>query len=300
MIDRQTCLPPKIFISHSSHDAQIAGQLIDLFKAAFNLPSRDIRCTSVDGSRLPGGAYTDEQIRREISGAVVLIGLISHNSVSSAYVLFELGARWGAGKPLIPVLMHGSKSSMLAGPLTGFNALHADNSAELYQLVHDIGILLDLVPESPSVLQKQVDLIIRGWGRVDERLRVLLVDDDLTTSSGLYIQIEERFAARYHVQLISDPKAACEILSDQNNVRLCITDLVFRSYSELSGVLVAETAIRNSTPIIVVTGHDIKTMNIAAAELKKIGVSSDLILSKPVTRKQYAAFMRQVDQILLK
>ena len=49
-----------IFISHSGQDQQIASVLIDLLRAATNIPPTRIRCTSVDGYRLPGGASTDE------------------------------------------------------------------------------------------------------------------------------------------------------------------------------------------------------------------------------------------------
>lgn len=85
----------KIFISHSAHDASIAASLAELFRTAMRLSKSDIRCTSVDGYRLPAGANTDEQLRREVLEAPVLVGLMSHRSFESAYVLFELGARWG-------------------------------------------------------------------------------------------------------------------------------------------------------------------------------------------------------------
>jgi hypothetical protein len=45
-----------IFISHSGKDEKLAAALIDLIIAATNVPHGRIRCTSVDGYRLPGGA----------------------------------------------------------------------------------------------------------------------------------------------------------------------------------------------------------------------------------------------------
>jgi DNA end-binding protein Ku len=115
----------------------------------------------VDGTRLPGGAYADEQIRREVVESTLLLGIISENAISSKYVLFELGARWGTAKPLIPVLAPGSTPSMLAGPLAGINALRANNVGELLQLVHDIAGVLEISPETASAFRKQVDAIIR-------------------------------------------------------------------------------------------------------------------------------------------
>jgi hypothetical protein len=49
----------KIFISHSSKDVLLVKALIDLIRSALSIPASDIRCTSVPGYKLPGGALTD-------------------------------------------------------------------------------------------------------------------------------------------------------------------------------------------------------------------------------------------------
>ena len=82
----------KVFISHSSNDVQLAKPLIDLLRSALRLRASEIRCTSVPGYKLPGGAETDEQIREELLDAPVFIGLVTEASLESKYVLFELGA----------------------------------------------------------------------------------------------------------------------------------------------------------------------------------------------------------------
>ena len=48
-----------IFICHSSVDKEFVERLIDLLRSALNIPSANIRCTSIDGYRLPAGATTD-------------------------------------------------------------------------------------------------------------------------------------------------------------------------------------------------------------------------------------------------
>jgi hypothetical protein len=73
-----------IFISHSSQDVDIAELLIELLRAALNIPVNRIRCTSIRGYKLRAGASTDESLRKEVHNSRVLIGLITSASLQSA------------------------------------------------------------------------------------------------------------------------------------------------------------------------------------------------------------------------
>ncbi len=59
----------KLFVSHSSKDVDLIILLVNLIRSGLNLSANDIRCTSVDGYRLPGGVNTMDQIRREVRDA---------------------------------------------------------------------------------------------------------------------------------------------------------------------------------------------------------------------------------------
>jgi len=146
----------RLFISHASDDAELALRIVVLLSTALNLPASAIRCTSVDGYRLPGGANTDQQLRREVHESETFVGIVSHSSLRSMYVLFELGARWGAGRSLIPLLSAGLSPSVISGPLSGLNALRADNSSQLHQLVDDVGRELGIKPQSPAVFDRSL------------------------------------------------------------------------------------------------------------------------------------------------
>lgn len=150
----------RLFISHSAADADIAAAVIDLLRAALNLEAGEIRCTSVDGYRLPAGASTDDRLRREVYESAVFIGLVSKRSMASPYVVFELGARWGAGRQLIPLLAPGTSPSQLGGPLQGINALSCDSNSQLLQLVSDVGRALGIQPDTPSSYTRKVEQII--------------------------------------------------------------------------------------------------------------------------------------------
>lgn len=132
-----------VLISHSSRDIPLASEVTEFLRAGLALRAEEIRCSSVDGYRLPGGVNTEAQLRREVSSAKVLIGLITANSLSSPYVLFELGARWGAGLPTIPLLA-GVKAEEMRGPLTLLNALSCSSEGQLHQVLSDMSKLLDM------------------------------------------------------------------------------------------------------------------------------------------------------------
>jgi hypothetical protein len=138
-----------IFISHNSKDAELALAVIELLKGGLGLRSDQIRCSSVDGYRLPVGANTEAKLREEVRAAKVMIGLITPSSLSSSYVMFELGARWGAELFLAPLLA-GVRPQELSGPLSLLNALSSSNEAQLHQLLDDVSKQLDLPLQSAA------------------------------------------------------------------------------------------------------------------------------------------------------
>lgn len=168
----------RLFISHSAKDAPIAERLIELVQAALNLPASSIRCTSVDGYRLPGGASTDDQLRTETLECDAFIGLVSPNSIKSMYVAFELGARWGAGKHLLPVLAPGVRASILDGPLTGLNALKSDSRPQLQQFMHDLAQHLGMQTQSPAAYDRFIDRILELPLSKPDRQDIAVETDD--------------------------------------------------------------------------------------------------------------------------
>jgi hypothetical protein len=156
----------RIFISHSSTDRELAALLVDLLRSSLDLPAEAIRCTSVEGHRLAGGAATDSALRKDIRDCEVFIGLISATSVESAYVLFELGARWGAERHLLPLLAPTAEAAILRGPLLGLNALRCSSAADLQQMIDEIATLLKISAEKPAAYQRHIEQIL-GWGAVE-------------------------------------------------------------------------------------------------------------------------------------
>jgi hypothetical protein len=149
-----------LFISHSNKDADVAKALIELLQAACSIPANRIRCTSVDGYKLDIGTSVEAQLRQEVHDAFTFIGLITPSSVQSAYVAFELGARWGADLHIAPLLAKGADASYLRGPLSGINALNCSSANEVYQLVSNISKRLNVQPSQFAVYSEHVTRLV--------------------------------------------------------------------------------------------------------------------------------------------
>jgi hypothetical protein len=154
-----------VLVSHSSKDVDIASALVEYLRAGLLISK--IRCSSVDGFRLPAGVNTESQLRAEINSARVLIGLITPNSLASAYVMFELGARWGADKFMIPLLA-GATPDMIREPLSLLNSLNAANESQLHQLIGDVGGALGIAVQNPATYVKQLSNVTNKCNAMSE------------------------------------------------------------------------------------------------------------------------------------
>jgi len=171
----QTVPEMLVFISHSGKDEALALALIELLRAALGLRDEQIRCTSVDGYRLEAGANTNEQLKLEVRNAKAFIGLITPYSMASAYVLFELGARWGANLHMIPVLA-GVEPDALEGPLKGINAISAKNISQLHQLVQNLGTRLSLPMQAAASYTRYAENVIEQVSRMSVGIRQQVLD----------------------------------------------------------------------------------------------------------------------------
>jgi hypothetical protein len=140
----------KIFVSHSSVDSRAAEALVDCMRAALNISAKDIRCTSVPGYKLPAGADSNEQLRVEVFECDIFVALLSPSSMLSIYVMFELGARWGANGSMAPIMINGTTGHDLKAPLSAIHAISGSSEADLHQFLENLGDRLGLQLENPS------------------------------------------------------------------------------------------------------------------------------------------------------
>jgi hypothetical protein len=150
----------EIFISHGSIDAPVAKLLISLYEKALKVSARKIRCTSVNGYRLPGGVDTNDTLRTEVFETKLFIALLTPDSIKSPYVLFELGARWGARKPLVPLVARGLSASDLPAPLNGLNALSVCVPDQVWQHIQETAEALAKQLEPSGSFSAEMDALV--------------------------------------------------------------------------------------------------------------------------------------------
>jgi hypothetical protein len=205
----QRATGPKVFISHSAKDEGLAEKVVDLLTSSIEPPLArvDIRCTSVAGCTLEGGAHTDEQLLADIRAAPVFIGLITSPSVASDYVLFELGARWAVGTDrrllTVPLLGPSCTFDMLPGPWKGVNALRTDARDKVLQLVDDVARALGRSAQPPQAWDHAVTGLLGARGgepepRTEETRRrpKLVAIDSIIDARDLERVVESAFSYR--------------------------------------------------------------------------------------------------------
>ena len=210
----------KVFISHSDRDVEIAKLLVELLRNALHLRSNDIRCTSLDGYRMQGGASIDERLRSEVHDAELLIGLITPTSLRSAYVIFELGARWGAEKSMIPLLASGATPEDLEGPLSGINALDSNVDGQVHQLLEDTAKYLHLSLDTASSYAATVNELVRVASEstaVEERLPITSEHPQLSAEARKLLTEAVKSSAR----AIMKANAAGGLIIQANGQNLC-------------------------------------------------------------------------------
>lgn len=148
-----------VFISHSSKDASFVAALVRLLRLGLGLRAAQIRCTTIEETQFAQGADVDCSLRKEILESNSFIAILSPNSLHSTYVLFELGARWGAAKKMFPILVPGMTLEQIDGPISGLHVSECSR-ANLWDLLGQIGGTLGIQTENPQSLQRALDDVL--------------------------------------------------------------------------------------------------------------------------------------------
>ena len=149
--------PVRIFVSHSSRDANLAKAIVTLLKSSLDIKRREIRCSSLESYSLPLGQNIATVLKEELTGKKVLIlGLITKSSMKSNWVLFELGAAWALEHLTIPILGPDADWSDVPEPIQGNGGMKFDDSDKLSHLIDTVAKSLGISPESHSAISAEV------------------------------------------------------------------------------------------------------------------------------------------------
>ena len=152
----------RIFISHSHLDDEIAKKLTEYLKVALEIKDLEIRCTSVIGHELEPGENIESYLKNEIEGDIALIGLLTKHGLASDWVLFELGAAWGKGKKIIPILGPGLKVEDLPGPLKNYKPVSIDSKFSFNGMIRALGSHLQIAQKHSDIRESRRDELIEG------------------------------------------------------------------------------------------------------------------------------------------
>jgi hypothetical protein len=150
----------KVFLSHSAADEQLASAFIDCLLSTMVLDDSEVRCTSVPGHKLPVGSDFTSTLLDDIDGSSVVVGLITPQAITSSWVLFELGATWGAKKNIKPLATDDVDFKSLPGPLSGRHVARISNRSDVAQSMEEIGALVQAKMRSAAKVDKAIDALI--------------------------------------------------------------------------------------------------------------------------------------------
>lgn len=207
----------KIFVSHSSKDRTVAEAIVELLRRALGLRANHIRCTSVDGYALPPGADSDNTLRNDIELCQAFVAILTQSSLASSYVLFEIGARWGSNKPIVPILCAGCPISAIRAPLSGTHAVKCEVRGQVVAMVRTLANSLRLQLEPQETWEVNVTRLL-----------------EINTERATEVREETRnYVAAECESANAMVEATCELLLTENK-----TNQLIRTYlSRLCSVL---------------------------------------------------------------
>ena len=206
--------PIEIFISHSHNDEDLVNILVKAINNNLYIPENAIRCSSLSGYKLDLGALPAEQLRVELKSAKLIIALITPYSQKSNWVLFELGASWGLGCNVIPLLVGGVGNQDLPGPLKETIGGQLSDLGILTQLMKQIGDQLgwkgkglqgiETINElvlyakekkyfSEEVSSKQMEILqfIINESKITQTVRQDKISHKFNGTEGIYYRLEQ-------------------------------------------------------------------------------------------------------------
>lgn len=119
----------KVFISHSSENKKLAEILVTFLQQGMGVNREEIFCTSYPDA-LPSGQAFIPKIKEALKGCEAVIFLITQEYLTSKFCLAEMGAAWGLGKRIYPLLTV-NVDALNKTPLLGIQMRYLNNKGDI-------------------------------------------------------------------------------------------------------------------------------------------------------------------------
>ena len=149
---------PLIFISHDSHDAELAESFSKLLKSVSAGMIKTFRSSDKKGNE--GIDFGDEWYKRRLTtklqSTTDVVCLFTENSLDRPWILFEAGVAKGKlDTPVIGVAMGVSLSRISAGPFYQFQNMD-DGEEDLTKLIHQLARRIPGLELDSDVIKVQI------------------------------------------------------------------------------------------------------------------------------------------------
>lgn len=149
----------KIFISHSSKNRELIKTLVEFLQMGMGISRGEIFCTSFP-EELPTGEQFIEAIRQEMKNCEVVFLVITEDFLRSQFCLTEMGAAWGLGKRVYPLILV-NLEKIENTPLKGLQVRFLEKSNDINAIYDELRNHNIITKTSTSEYINRLDTFIR-------------------------------------------------------------------------------------------------------------------------------------------
>lgn len=131
----------RIFISHAEADKPLVDEMFDLLQTGADVRTSDMFCSSVEGAGIRTGEDFVKWIHAHLSGADMVLLIVTPNYMASRFCVAEMGAAWALEKKVFPIVlpdMPRELRQVMLGKHTA--ALNTQGLDDLRDAIEDLGI----------------------------------------------------------------------------------------------------------------------------------------------------------------
>ena len=135
----------ELYISHHERDLEFAYELSNLISKACVIPQLKVKRASFITDN---NFYRDLATKpsKDIVDSVAYIGIRTLNSIDSADLDFESGARWGCRKHCANLFACGASHDRSEGPIASLESIDSSEMGQIFRLIHEISESLHRKP----------------------------------------------------------------------------------------------------------------------------------------------------------